>query len=253
MLFLFVVAIPIVVAGIYVIRRVIPVSSCFDNKLNQEETKVDCGGTCVPCALKYAKPLAVYWARVVPVRSGVYDVAAEIENPNELASSANVQYEFGLYDDFGPVVKRTGHTFIFAQERMLVIETSLESRRRPSRAEFKILKTDWRPESDLKPTIAVERREYKEIDELGKTHSLVEATLVNQSSFDLAKLEVQIAVIDAQENLLGANRMLVENLHSGERRVIKSVWPEKLHGNPVVIKVEPRVNIFDPLTILKPE
>ncbi len=36
-----------------------PAPSCFDNIQNQGETGVDCGGPCIPCYLKNAKPLGM--------------------------------------------------------------------------------------------------------------------------------------------------------------------------------------------------
>ena len=43
--------------GIYLALR--PPASCFDNRKNQGETGLDCGGPCVPCNLKENPPLLV--------------------------------------------------------------------------------------------------------------------------------------------------------------------------------------------------
>jgi len=239
--------------GFFVIKGAIPVSSCFDTRQNQDETGIDCGGSCISCELKYPKPMRVFWARAVPVRENSYDVAAEIENQNEFLSSVNVEYEFTLYDQFGPVTKRTGKTFLYAQERTLVIEPNIETTRSANRAEFRIIHVDWQDKRNLAPTIIAERRNYSVVKDHDKKQSEVDVTLFNKSAFDFAKMEVQIAVLDKEGNLLGVNKIMAENFLSQSRQVIKSVWPQEFGGEVGVINVQSRVNIFDPDMILKPQ
>lgn len=244
---------PIVLLTFFVIKRLIPEPTCFDTKQNQNETGVDCGGSCVSCELKNPQPITVFWARAVQTRENSYDVAAEIENPNELLSSVSVEYEFTLLDDYGPITKRTGATYIYAQERTLVIEPSIETSRKANRAEFKIIRVGWQERRELKPTIVAERRQYNVVQDHGQKQSVVELTLFNQSPFDFLQAEIQVAALDKDENLLGVNKVRVENFLSQSRQVIKSLWPNELAGEVATIRVEPRVNIFDPHTILKPQ
>lgn len=245
---------PLVVAAFFTIKRLIPEPTCFDNKRNQNESGVDCGGSsCLSCELKYPRPIKVFWARAVESNETSYDVAAEVENPNERLASVAVEYEFALSDDFGPITKKTGKTYVYAQERTLVIEPNIETTRKATRTEFRILRTDWLEKSDTKPTIIAERREYKVVDAHGRKTSEVEMILFNQSPYDFREVEVHVAVLDSNENLLGVNKIIVENLLSQTRQTVKSLWASELQGTIAVIKVEPRVNIFDPHVIIKPE
>ena len=66
-------------------------------------------------------------------------------------------------------------------------------------------------------------------------------------------MEVQIAVLDKEGNLLGVNKIAVENFLSQSRQVVKSVWPQEFGGEVGVINVQSRVNIFASDTILKPQ
>ncbi|MDZ4260558.1 MAG: hypothetical protein U1A25_02735, partial [Candidatus Sungbacteria bacterium] len=244
----------LLVAAFFTIKRVIPEPTCFDNKRNQNESGVDCGGSsCFSCELKYPRPITVFWARAVAVNEESYDLAAEIENSNERLSSVAIEYEFTLYDDFGPVTKQIGKTYLYAQERTLVVEPNIQTMRRATRAEFRILRADWLEKNETKPTIIAERRAYKVIDEQGRKTSEVEITLFNQTPYDFREVEVHVAVLDKDENLLGVNKILVENLLSQTRQMVKSLWTGELQGTVAVIKVEPRVNIFDPHMIIKPE
>ena len=75
--------------------------TCSDNKQNQGELGVDCGGPCLLlCPAQYA-PLNVLWSRFSKVSDGDYNVLAYIENPNLNASSYNLNYVFKLYDSRG--------------------------------------------------------------------------------------------------------------------------------------------------------
>jgi len=244
---------PLIAAGIFVVQYAIPTASCFDNKQNQHELGIDCGGECFSCELKFPQSIKVFWSRAVPVRKDSYDVAAEIENRNERVSSVDAEYEFTLYDEFGPITKRTGKTFLYAQERTLVIEPNIETPRAANRAEFRIVHVEWQEKKDLAPTIIAERRQYNLVDDHGKKHSEVGITLFNSSPYDFASVEVQVAVIDKDQNLLGVNKIIVENLRSQSRQDIKSIWPQQFAGEVSVINVQPRVNIFDERSILKPQ
>ncbi len=245
-------ALVILGAGFLFFRKFLPVPTCFDNKKNQGELAIDCGGPCGPCELKNPKSLEVFWAKAVLVRSQVYDVAAEIHNPNEVLSSVKIEYEFTLFDNFGLAARKVGQTFILPQERTHIIEANLNTTREPSRVEFKVLKIDWQFKSQEPPNLIVEKRDYKVVDIDGKKQSLVEASILNKSPFNFNKVLVNFVILDEHGNLLGANKILVENLLTGSRQAIKSIWPEELKGQAITISVEPRVNFFDPSVILKP-
>ena len=244
---------PLVVAALITVKGLIPAPTCFDNKQNQNETGVDCGGSCLSCELKYPQPVKVFWARAVPVRENSYDVAAQIENPNEFLSSVDVKYEFTLYDQFGPVTKRTGKTFLYAQERTLVIEPGIETTRTANRAEFRIVSVVWQEKRNLAPTIIAERRDYSVAEDHGQKQGVVDITLFNKSPYDFSNVEVQVAVLDKDGNLLGVNNIEVENLLSQSRIAVKAIWPQAFTADVAVINVQPRVNIFDPHAILKPQ
>jgi hypothetical protein len=242
---------PIVVVAFFIIKGLIPVATCFDNKQNQSEIGLDCGGSCVSCEFKYPKAITVFSSRAVLVSENFYDLAAEIENPNEFLSSVRVEYEFKLYDRFGLVTTRTGTTFLYAQERTLVIEPGIPTTRSAERAEFRIISVDWQEKRDLAPTIIAEQRVYSVVEVGGKKQSVVDITLMNKSLYDFAKVEMQVAVLDKQKNLLGVNKILMEDFLSQSRQEVRSIWPQEFIAEISVINVQARANIFDPHVILK--
>lgn len=253
MIILLIVLSPIIVAVFFIVKGFIPVPTCFDNTQNQNETGLDCGGICSSCELKYPKAITVFSARAVPVRENFYDMAAEIENPNEFLSSMNVGYEFKLYDRFGLVTTKNGKTFLYAQERTLIIEHGIATVRPADRAEFRITHVDWQEKHDLAPTIIAEKRAYSVVESNNQKQGVVDITLMNKSPYDFAQIEVQVAVLDQEKNMLGVNKIIVEKFLSQSRQSLKSIWPREFTGEISVINVQARANIFDPHIILRPQ
>lgn len=249
---LLIIALPFIAIGFLFFPRLLPESSCFDNRRNQGEFEVDCGGPCLPCELKNPKNINLFWAKAAQAKTNVYDMVAYIENPNEILVSPRLEYEFALFDEFGLIARRRGNTFILAEERLHIVEPALETKRIPVRVEFKVVDVQWEVSTKNPLNLVIERREYRVAGENGKKYGVVEASILNRSLFDLREVEVSFAVTDKDGNILGANRVLLENLSSGTSKAIKSIWPEELKGEIALINVEPRVNVFNPVIIIKP-
>ncbi|QQG45391.1 MAG: hypothetical protein HYW89_00420 [Candidatus Sungiibacteriota bacterium] len=249
---LLIIAVIIVGLGFLIVPKFLPEATCFDNKKNKNEFDIDCGGSCAPCELRNPKPLSIFWTRAVIARPGTYDVAAEAQNLNEELSSANVEYEFSLFDGLGLISRKTGKTFILPQERLHLIETNLVTTRAPNRVELRILNAEWQVNQVDKPNLIVERRDYKVMEENGLKQSVIEVSIFNRSVPDYRKVEVNFTVLDKEGNLLGVNKVLLEDLFSNSRKVVKSIWPEELRGVADTIIIEPRVNVFDPSAIQRP-
>jgi hypothetical protein len=244
---------PFVVLGFWLVPKLFPEPTCFDNRKNQGESNIDCGGPCIPCALKHPKELSVYWARAVSVRENAYDAVALVKNSNTALSADRIEYEFTLFDEFGPVAVKEGTAFILAQEELHIIEANILTTRDANYTEFRIKRVDWRLSDETRPNIVVERKDYRVSDEGGRRSSFVEVPLTNRSTFDFREVQVNFVILDGSGNLLGANKIIIERLRSDETRIIKSTWPEELQGDVVTIDVEPRVNLFDPGIILRPQ
>ena len=233
--------------------RLRPVLTCTDNKKNQGEIEIDCGGPCGPCELKHPKPVTIFWTRAVSVRPNVYDVVAEIQNENKIIGSPRLDYEFTLSDDLGPVARKTGTTFLLPKERTLIVETNLETTRQPVSAELRINDVGWKTNTVEAPHLIVEKRDYKIKDENGRKQSVVEASIVNNSSYTFRSAEILFEVSDTKENVLGISWSVVENIKGGEKQEVIAVWPYALNGDVQKIDVRARVNTFDPEIIVKPQ
>lgn len=75
--------------------------SCSDQKQNQDEAGVDCGGSCAYlCAHEVQEP-RVTFARTIENGSGRTDVIASIENRNQNAEAKGARYTVEVFDETG--------------------------------------------------------------------------------------------------------------------------------------------------------
>jgi hypothetical protein len=250
---LLIIAIPLAGIGFWIVSRALPASSCVDNRQNQGELGVDCGGPCAPCELKNPKPITLFWARLVPVRTNSYDLVALVQNSNEVLSSPKVEYEFSLFDGLTPVITKKGSTFIFAQERIHVVEPNVETTRELTHVEFKITMVDWEFRQESKPSLVVEKRDYRVEEENGQKRSVLRTAVLNRSDLDLKEVVIQAVMFDQDGNALGSNHTLIDGFRAGSRREVTMPWSEVLKGEVKSIVIEARVNIFDPNIILRPQ
>ena len=248
-----IVGLPIIFILVFFVFKIFPEASCFDNRQNQRELGVDCGGPCEPCELKNPKPLTLFWARLVPVRENSYDLVALIQNPNEVLSSRKVDYEFTIYDGLRPVTRKIGSTFIFAQERMHIIEPNVQAVEIPSHVEFKVTGINWEFSQLQKPNFVVEKRDYLIEEQDGIKRSVASSRILNATTFNFKEVLVEVVVFDKDGNVLGSNRTVISNFLAGTRSEIKLPWPEVLKGEVRTLAVEARVNIFDTNAILTPQ
>ena len=251
-----VIAILVAFAGgilFWLTARSLPAASCTDTRRNNGETDVDCGGPCTPCELKNPKPLSVFWARFGRAGEGSYDVAALVENPNQTLSSDLVRYEFVLLDQYGIIGHKEGTAYIYPGERLTIIEPNIRTSREPVSVEFVVERTAWKSAAFERPPLTVERRGHMISEEGGKKHSRAEAQIFNDGPLRYRRMEVTFVMFDDAGNLVGANRVLAEDISPNERRMVASIWPDVLPGSVARIDVTPRVNLFEADAIVRPQ
>ncbi len=80
--------------------------SCIDNKQNQDEEGIDCGGVCTYlCSSSQAAPSARFVRTITPL-PGRTDVIAYIDNPNPTSAVRNLPFSIELYGPTNAVVAK---------------------------------------------------------------------------------------------------------------------------------------------------
>lgn len=224
-----------------------PAPTCQDNRQNQGEEDVDCGGPCVPCAFRHQQPLAVFWVRFVKVRENTYDVAAEVRNPNVRLGAPTFDYTFKLLDTVGVAVsERRGRSYIYPGETIHLVEAGLTSGRTIERAAVTVTGVDWVLADAIAPDLAAGSKEYAVEGEGQNQSSVVKAIVTDRSNRDFPEVLVNAVVFDERGNLLGVHRTEIAVLRAGASEALRFVWPEVFRMPPVSILIEPRSRVLLP-------
>lgn len=236
-LFLFVIVAPIIFLTSYEEK------TCFDEKLNQEETAIDRGGPCVLLDERFVQPYAVLWSRTFPVRDGFYNTVAYIENPNQDAGVYNAIYQFKLYDEKNILIaERFGQTPILPEGVFPIFESRIDTGKRvPTRTLFSFV-NDLTWEKMASPTIGISIRNEK-VSEL-ETMPRLDAVVHNSGVTTVNGIVLVATLFDTAGNAFTSSRTLVEAIAPNEEFPIAFTWPE-----PFAFKVA-RVDII-PLALPK--
>lgn len=197
--------------------------SCFDKKLNQEETAIDKGGPCVLLDERALSPYSVLWSRSFFARSGSYNAAAYVENPNSEASARSVQYIFKLYDEKNVIVaERVGTTFIMPGGITPIFEGSIPTGNRSvSRTYFEFLKPPvWERLADVASALVVTNKVVLTPESTPRITARVENTSVS------AIIEPVFAavVFDTAGNAFAVSQTTLPRLEGGQVGEIVFTW-----------------------------
>jgi len=112
-------------AGIYLAIR--PEATCFDNKRNQRETGIDCGGPCISCDLKNNPPINVQKQPAFFVtQDKKINIFFQLIDSNPEWGAKNFSYQLTLNGQNGETQKLNFSDFILPQEIKYVLLPQVE-------------------------------------------------------------------------------------------------------------------------------
>lgn len=218
----------IVVGGIYYFR---PEPTCFDSRQNQDEEGVDCGGAearCAPCSEKI-HDLTILWTRFFPLRGGVVDAAALVQNGNQFLKTKKLVYAVKLYDENGILIAiRENSTFVHPGEKFLIFEPNLEvQNREPKSALVEFRSVSWESGEDAPLKIDVTRKNILLEDTFSPR---LEVSLKNQANQTYDNIEAAALILGQGGAVLGVSRTIVDSIGISADKSIVFTWPEVIPG-----------------------
>lgn len=213
------------------IYSLLPAPSCTDNKLNQQEEQIDCGGpNCTPCLSEKADNLIVLWSRYFEVRPGVYDVAALVENINLTLGTKTLPYVIELYDEFGSrIVMHKGTTYTLPNKQFLIFVANMETGiRKPVRMIFKLGSFSWERIDEQTLPLIVSRTERL----FDKDRPRLVATITNSSLHDVTGVDVAVIVSDASNNTIAVGEVRLDRVPDSGVTEAAFTWPHPFSGTP---------------------
>lgn len=214
----------IVFGAIYYFR---PEPSCFDNRQNQDEEGVDCGGEmarCTTCS-EQIRDLTTLWTRFFLVREGVVDAAALLENSNQFLGAKKFVYAVKLYDENNVLIAiRENSTFILPGEKFLIFEPNIIIQdRAPKNAVLEMRAVNWEPSEPAPPQIDILEKDIFLADIIVPR---LEVAIKNQSRSEIYKnIETSAVLLNKDGDVLGVSRTVVDRLNILEEKTLTFTWP----------------------------
>lgn len=191
-------------------------ASCFDNRRNQGEIEVDCGGPCESCDIKRLQPIRVMPIELFSDQDGTVSALIELRNPNVAYGAENFSYTLKIYDSGKNLLGETSEdSFIYPGEIKFIVEANLPVSGAPKSAEFETKSFSWRKASEFSAP-KTQTRDIKIGVQDGRV--VVSGFLVNQNSYALREAAIHAVILDEFGKPVGISKTLVQNIEPfGER------------------------------------
>ncbi|HEY4521801.1 MAG TPA: hypothetical protein VJH05_01525 [Candidatus Paceibacterota bacterium] len=177
--------------------------------------------------LPIEKP-STLWTRLFELRDGFLDVAALVNNPNNL-NAQKIFYSFKIYDKNNILIAiKEGETFAGPLEQFVIFEPNI----------FIGERTPGKVVLDLKDTIFSDDQivAIPKIDILGTekfiedTFSRVSVKIKNRENKSLENIQSTIVVFGEDQNAIAVSSANIPFLGIDEERSINFTWPKALNG-----------------------
>ena len=215
--------------GIYfLVLRASP--TCFDNRQNQDETAVDCGGSCVSCALKNLSPIEIFLQPKF--------LSADLENGSvyfqlKNSNSAGADH-FSYYLDFyniqdGLIDTISGSSFLYPRSIKTIVEAPVKINSADiGRIGLRIENPNWRlAEEFSRPDV-----QYRAVkSEIVKDQIRVTGLALNNNSFKLSAVNVAAVILSKSGREAVASKTVIKDLDPFEERAFTVLLPKA--GEPI--------------------
>jgi len=200
-----------------------PLPSCADGVQNGEETGLDCGGGCLPCAIKDLRLLRVVGTDLLPVTATESTAVIRLENPNVSYGATDLSYIITGRDTTGasrPLF--SGSSFIYPGEVKYIILPALSVDRSIISADTAVSALAWAPRGDWKLT-SMEARQISVFSD--KSFITVSGIITSSESVLFPEVNVSALLYNSAGILVGASRTSISDLKSFEERHFQITHP----------------------------
>lgn len=196
-----------------------PVPSCSDNKQNQKETGVDCGGPCIPCEVKDLN--LAHEVYVFPAGGDEVTLLAKVSNPSE-NFVATFAYEFRLQGAIFGSWQLRGQASIASRTTEYVVVPGVSvTPKDAANISFNINELNWSEVRTPPPDIVTVKE--TRIDGLKIT---VTGTLSNRSASNLGLINLTAILFDKEGKPLNASLTRLERVAAFSQKSFIIFFPE---------------------------
>lgn len=187
-------------------------------------------------------PVEIVSSNLFVIASGDYDFLAKVKNPNAGYGSPRVNYELTLLASDGNVVEKLPGTFyIFPGQVKQVLVSPIRTDAPISRASMRITQIEWEQLDEL----ALQGINFVATDARFSADPIprIRSSILNNSDFDIAQVDVVVLLVDAQDRPIAANRTEIRTFGAGTTRGFETAWILPVE-NPARVIVEANANLF---------
>ncbi len=197
-----------------------PAPTCADQRRNQGETEIDCGGPCAPCELRGLKQVTAENVRFMKLGNDAA-VVARFVNPNE-AYRARVTYEVRFTSSGIQTHETTGALVVYPGIPAHLYTLRHDAGGDTSASVF-VLSTEWEAHDPLSlPHVTVKEAETA----IGSDGSaVVTGSVENRGLFPLRNIEI-IAILKTENEFPVFASRTEENIPAGAVRSFTVTFPK---------------------------
>lgn len=216
--------------------------TCFDGIQNQNETGIDCGGSCnILCRAGYSNPVVVWgprWAKVYS--NGSYNFLTYAQNPNVGVGADAVKYLFKVYDKDGILLyQKSYETYVPANNNFVIFEDNINLNDKvPARTKFEFLgPIAWEKMNDAESVVITLSKNLMNED----TRPKLVATIKNTTLKTVENIESVAILYDENNNAAAFSKTKTDSLIKDGTADIVFTWPEKFISKIVRIDIISKV------------
>ena len=94
--------------------------------------------------------------------------------------------------------------------------------------------------------MVIQQKEYRLLDYAEPGFSQARGVLTNKSSFDFARINIDVLLFDSSGRLVGLNTTEINTLLSGQERDFVVTWFNEITEQIVSVEMEAETNVFAP-------
>lgn len=200
-----------------------PFATCSDNIQNQNEAGVDCGGPCIPCALKNLQPIMIFSpVKLLPL-GDTGSLYFQLKNVND-AGAENFHYSIIFYDQVGNELDViAGVSFIYPRSIKTIVEAPVHiDFDKAARTEVKISDVRWRLADEF-PRPNLQTRAVK--SEVAKDQIRLTGLVLNNNNYQLSSLNVVAVIYSKSGREISASKTVLLDLGPFEERAFTVILP----------------------------
>jgi hypothetical protein len=205
-----------------------PAPTCFDNKQNQGELGVDCGGPCPPCEIKTLSPLESLWVKYFPNEDQTI-IVAEIRNVNQNWGADYFNYTIDIYEEAMIKIKSlTKNSFIYSGDIKYIFEPIETNLRNIKDVKISFSNINWKPAKEFsKPIIQTREIKTESATQDGKNVT-ISGMVTNNNAFGLSKIRIIGFLFNKNDIQISASKTELENIRAFEEKPFKINFPKNI-------------------------